>query len=514
MLSVRLLSILFLIVTFAVSSASSAPWGDSVTGDLHWGESLKLRDYRLEAADFSRDAAPNPMVLLKLYKGEELLTQRPLSQGENFSFNDEILAMVDNITVPDRSENNDMPVAKVRLGLYAIPEIISHVASDKDSYEPGEEISLGLTVENQGIENASGIRIKISSSPELVDKDYGISELKAGEVRVLADTDAETAIRLMAPYSPGLKEFKIRARAEFIDEEGKDHESEGYSTFSVNGQLHLHKQVQEAMRLGTSYPVILTLRNPGANLISADVSDDVPSGFSTSSSLKWKVDVGPGKTESVSYDLRPDGSGGDFILPPATARYALGGETFESRSESPSVNVTGPRLKVEKSISSSNVRPGEEVEVSIDLENEGRQTVMASLNESLPGWARLISGRTSLSRLLKAGEKASLSYSIASDRPGEYEIPATAVSYANSAGDLFSINSSSLNLEVQEERPQVNVTTSDVTASDVNTSNVTSAVQESPAHSANYALPDMASYIWILFAALLALIYLLLERIL
>ncbi|HWQ20118.1 MAG TPA: hypothetical protein VN455_10110, partial [Methanotrichaceae archaeon] len=425
MLIMRLLSILFFAAVFTASSAS---WGDSTTGNLHWGDSIELEGYRLEVADFSKEDTPAPMVLLKLYNRDGLITQRTLSQGQNFSLDDEIMAAVDAISVPDHSEGNDQPEAKVRLVLKAIPEIILHLTSSKDSYEPGEEIRLGLTVENQGTVDAEGIRINISSVPELLARDYGISELKAGGVGVLADTDAENAIILWAPYSQGLKEFKIRARAEYSDESSKGHESDGYGAFSVTDQLRLHKQVQETMKLGTSYPVILTLRNPGENSGSADLSDGLPDGFSSSSSLKWKVEVEPGKTQTVSYDMKPEGQGGDFILPPAVARYDLGGEAFESRSESPSVNVTGPRLNVEKRISSSKVRPGEAVVVSIDVKNEGNQTVKASLNESLPAFAKLVGGKTRISQILKPGDIASLSYSISWNRPGDYVIPAASIS--------------------------------------------------------------------------------------
>lgn len=504
MLVIRLLPILFFLVAFTASSAS---WGDSATGDLHWGDSLNLKDYRLEAADFSREGTPLPMVLLKLYKGDLLLTQRTLSQGENFSLDDEIMATVDNVTVPGRFEGNDQPAARVRLQLKAVPEIVLRVTSDKDSYEPGEEIHLGLAVENQGTDDAEDLKINISSIPELVGHDYRISELKAGEASTLADTDTEKAIILQAPYLPGIKEFNVMARAEFLDSGGKDYESDGYATFSVTGQLHLHKQVQEAMKLGTSYPVVLTLRNPGDIQISAEVSDDLPEGFGTSSGLKWNVEVGPGKSETVSYNIKPDGQGGDFVLPPAVARYDLSGESFESRSERPSVNVTGPRLSIEKRISSSNVRPEEAVWVSIDVKNEGDQTVKASLSESIPANARLLGGETNITRILRPGDLASLSYSISFKRPGEYQIPAAQVSYANSAGDLFSTNSSSLNLEVIEEKPRVNTS--------INTSAInTSAVQQPPQSGVNYALTGTAKYVLALTAALLGIIYSMLGKVL
>lgn len=113
---------------------------------------------------------------------------------------------------------------------------------------------------------------------------------------------------------------------------------------------------------------------------------------------------------------------------------------------------------------------------------------------------------------MKPGDTGSLSYSISWNRPGDYVIPAASISYTNSAGDLFSMNSSSMELEVREEGQKTSA------------SNMTSAAQQhaesgvlqhyKAGASSNYLLPGNATYLWAVFAALLAFIYILLEKIL
>lgn len=299
----QLISLLALVLFLQATAASAVTWGDYVSGDLHWGENISLEGYRLVAADFSTDAS-RPMVLLKLYKAKDLLIQRPLAPGENFTFDDTVTAEVDNITIPDNSEINDESVASVKLELDAAPQILLHLTSDKDSYEPGEEIRLKLAVENQGTEDAEGIRIKITSNPELLDYSYGISNITAGQTKNLSDGITEKVISWKAPSPPGPQEFTAKAEAVYSDKDGKDHESAGYTVFEVKGLLSLEKNIEATMELEKSYPVFLSLRNMGENPITVDLSDAVPDGFSTTSRLSWKVKVDPGKTEIVNYTIK------------------------------------------------------------------------------------------------------------------------------------------------------------------------------------------------------------------
>jgi hypothetical protein len=73
-------------------------------------------------------------------------------------------------------------------------------------------------------------------------------------------------------------------------------------------------------------------------------------------------------------------------------------------------------------------------------------------------------GETHLSQILNSGEEASLSYRLSCDKPGDYEIPETMVFYSDARGDQYSVNSSSLSLEVLEEKPNVNKTVAETTS--------------------------------------------------
>lgn len=499
-----------ILLFFLLAAADATPsLGNSVSEDMHWGENISLEGYRLEAADFSTDVL-RPLVFLKLYKANELLIQRLMAPGENFTFDDAVMVEVDSILIPDSSVESDEPMATVRLGLYAAPEILLHLTPEKESYEPGEEIRMKLAVENQGTETAKSIKIQISSNPKLVDYSYRFSDLKAGEIETQSDGSTEKTIRFKAPRFAGPQELSVKARAVYSDEVGRERESTVYSVVGIKGPLSFNKRVEETMKLGKSYPVTLSLRNMGDNAIAVDLSDAIADGFSTTSSLSWKVKVDPGKTEIVSYDLVPNKAGDGQVLPAATAIYEAAERSFQSQSNSLSVDVVGPHIAVEKRISPSIAKPGDDVEVQIDIINEGNQTVKVSVNDSMPEWASLVRGQTGISRLLVAGDKISLSYTIAGSEPGDYEIPETVVLYNGADGLNYRMNSSTLNLKVEEEKfegekPAVNMTLPQQNAKEeINSS----------APSADVRPSKGPAFLWALPAALLLIIYALLGRIL
>ena len=181
--------------------------------------------------------------------------------------------------------------------------------------------------------------------------------------------------------------------------------------------------------------------------------------------------------------------------------------------------MIGPNLAVEKQISSSTVNPGEEVEVSVDVINKGNQTIKVSLNESIPDWAHLVRGQTSTSRLLVAGDNIAFSYTISCNTPGDYEIPETVVSCTNAEGHTYRLSSSSLHLLVRENRPttkKANITLMPKKIADhFNEPAINEPANSNSSNSSvNVKSPNESSYIWVLSAAFLAIVYVLLGRIL
>ncbi|MDD1761015.1 MAG: hypothetical protein LUQ59_02170 [Methanothrix sp.] len=489
MLLIRIFALFFLAQSLAASGSETSPTiGDFVQGDLHWKENLSLDGYRLEAKDFSSDRS-NPSVLLKLSRGGEQLMEQPLSQSESFTYDDAVLAEVDSIFMPDRSEGNDEPTARVRLALYAAPSIALRLISDKDSYDPGEEIRMKLIAENEGTEDAEGIRINLSSEPQCFQFKDKISKLPAGSSSQIGAGDNEKWIRLKAPLLSEPTRMQLSADARYSDKNDLVHESSGYCRIDVSGQITIHKRTTEEMVPGKEYPVILTLRNFGKENTTVDLLDSVSQEFFTGSDMSWTIDLPAEKTETVSYNIKASRPGAGLALPAAVASYKIGNTSYKSWSEDLSIDVFGPYLEIEKKVSPHSVHPGDMVAISIDIKNRGNRTVKAIINETVPAWARLLGGETKFDKILNSSEEASLSYRISCKEPGNYEIPETKVLYADARGDGYSANSSSLSLLVMKDEPPINMTEKETATAGHNVSTT-------------------------LFILVLALIYFLLEKIL
>lgn len=267
---------------------------------------------------------------------------------------------------------------------------------------------------------------------------------------------------------------------------------------------------------GKEYPVILILRNFGKENVTVYLEDSVSQEFSTGSDMSWMIGLPAGKTEIVSYNIRTSRPGVGLALPAAAASYQIGNKSYESRSEGLSIDVSGPYLEVEKRISPSSVHPGDAVRIFMDIKNRGNRTVKASINETVPAWAKLLGGKTQFNKIFNSSEEATHSYLISCKVPGNYKIPETKVLYSDARGDHYSINSSSLNLFVIEEESPLNMTGGEKSSAREDVSTVTN-ISDAPYNSMdlndlNYFIES--SSLWISFLLVSAIIYLLLGKIL
>jgi len=105
---------------------------------------------------------------------------------------------------------------------------------------------------------------------------------------------------------------------------------------------------------------------------------------------------------------------------------------------------------VKKEVSSSKVETGGEVTVNLTAENVGNRRTKASVKETIPSWARFVSGETEFSRLLLPGDTASLEYAISCPEVGSFEIPPTSVCYRDEDGTACTLESSRLKIKVED----------------------------------------------------------------
>ena len=445
----------FLISLLFISLVSSAvEWGDRTEGELHWGEHLRLGEYALEVADFTPEDSTPRMVMRNLYQGKELIASRALEAGDNFSIDDRVLVTAEKIEMRDYLLDECAEAcASVGLQTRAVPELRLYLVTEKDSYEPGEYIDFRLSVENTGTVEAEFIKVDLVSEPPLVFARYARSSLVPGEVW---DEDLSTEkvdpieFRQKAPYPPGPEEFRVKARARYLDPEGDPGEAWGETIFDVFGLIKLHKYLEETQNFGEDFYVCLSLRNSGNKTLNVEVTDSAGRDFETDSSLEWDLEIPSGSSEVMSYRLGATRPGEEQTLPPAEAVYSMEGVSYKVFSESPVVDVIGPLVEIKRRASSARVRVGEDVVVTVEAKNVENRRTKVSLEEPVPEWAKLRAGETWGSWVLMPEETATLEYTISCRRAGRFEVPGTIICYRNGEGAACSADSSPLRIIAEE----------------------------------------------------------------
>jgi len=442
---------LFILLALA-SAAQSVVWNEGVNGELHWGEGLFLEGYNLKLADFSIKNLGTSNVLLELQKDNLTIARRALRAGEWFILNDSIKVTVQQII---RGDIQDDPSAKIWVQIPAAAEISLVLTGKRDVFQGGDEMSLQLQIENKGIVDAENLKITLDSIPPFVNARYSISAVEAGRVWDKKKNTREIdniKINLKVPYFPEPTDLKLKAHAEYTDQQGKAYESWGGAVFRISGPLQLHKRVEEIQDFQKSYYVINSLRNTGNRTLSITLSDSTGSGFHTNSSLNWKLNLSPGEAKTESYRIEAKEPSVGQILLNAEARYSWDDMSYTIRSEKPVVDVFGPLIEVKKSVSPTELEPGRVTTVLIQLVNTGNKKAVVFLQELVPGETELISGSVNESLMLSPNETYSKEYQLRCIKPGIIRLPSTEIIYRDVLGNEYRTNTRAFENDVQTEK--------------------------------------------------------------
>jgi len=441
-----------LILLATASTAQAVVWNEGVSGELHWGEALLLDNYTTKLADFSIENSGTAKVLVDLQKDNLTIASRALQAGEWFSLNDSIKVTMQQIV---RGDIQDDPSAKIRMQLPAASEISLILIGVRDIFQGGDEMRMQLKIENKGIVDAENLRITLDSIPPLVNARYSIPAVEAGRVWDKKKNTREidnTKINLKAPYFPEPNDLEIRAHAEYSDPDGMAYESWGGAVFRISGPLQLHKRVEEIQDFQKSYYVINSLRNAGNRTLAITLSDSTGSGFHSNSSLNWKLNLSPGEMKTKSYRIEAKRPGKAQVLPDGEARYSWDNRSYTVHSERPVVDVFGPLIEVERSVSPTKVELGKVVTVLMELANTGNKNAVISLQELVPEGTELVSESVNESLMLSPNETYSKEYLLRCTNPGIISLPSTEISYRDVRGNEYHTSARALEIEVQAEK--------------------------------------------------------------
>ncbi|WP_094228507.1 COG1470 family protein [Methanolobus psychrotolerans] len=181
----------------------------------------------------------------------------------------------------------------------------------------------------------------------------------------------------------------------------------------------------------------------GIPLESVSIQEFIPQEFvfDPDSEIKWNLSFEPFETKTVSYSLkalRP----GTYAFNGTLIRIEHEGRTYSKELNASNIIVHGPFINLSKSMSSDSINLHDEVNITLNIANEGDRAAYVTVSDQLPVGAVLLSGDTGKSRVLRADESFSLTYSVRMDKAGDIVIPATRAKFVDSKeyeGTVYSI---------------------------------------------------------------------------
>ena len=224
---------------------------------------------------------------------------------------------------------------------------------------------------------------------------------------------------------------------------------------SIN--LSIRKTTVDSMLLKDYTSVSLFAINNGtSDLKNVVITDSLPDSFRLlgNQSLRWVVDIPANEEREYRYLVRPlEPSKEGIVFPKAAAEFRINNKLYSIRSNQPRIVVQGPKIVLKKQTDVSEVKPGNNVTVTVVAENTGTAPTSIIISDSLPEGASLVSGGTTYEGVLEANMKASFNYTLRIDSKQPIKLHPANADYYESGSKGRKLSTRSQELEIQIKSP-------------------------------------------------------------
>lgn len=438
-----LLIVLGLCMPAHASTSDDVEWKvivDSTT--LHWADSVTNGGYVIQAGDFDEDG----LVYITISKDGQVKELAPLETGDTLIAEDEIKVYVREVNPDKREWGSEIRNPTVTIQIYrrALPSLGLILVTDEYSYDPKSysspsTITATITVRNTGDAKIKNVDLTI---------DTGGLELTEGDLTyhydaiLKSESTCGTMIKMKVPILWDTSSFTISAEAKGYDIKGAEYSGDGSISVSIDKkwELFVTKSMTENAYMGETVNTFVNIRNTGiCDIDMITVTDEMIEGLELINNITLEKAISLKSGECASnlfeYDLKPISSG-TFTAPVATAIFtAPNGEEYTVSSGYPRVTINGPNIILTKKVSTSNVNPGDEVTVTVDVLNAGNVDASVTTSCSLPATGTFVEGDRGFKEMLSGGEGfKSFSYVMRMETRGKVELPSATANFVDMQG--------------------------------------------------------------------------------
>lgn len=439
----------------AVFSPSDIEWGAPVSGTLYRGNTLVNGEYTVKAVQFSSpvhgikniqgnvvpEVTVYPMVFLGIYKNGALVREIVMNMTSESYIDPDYDIRISVTEFLKRSAREWVheyynPWASVSVQTRAKPELEVAIRTDKTSYTSYDDkiISAKIIVTNSGEAFAENVDVNLDTG-EL--RPMG-DKLHQYYYKIDKNTVQSFKVSLVVPESANETSYNLSTRVKGYDAKDLEYSASGEAVVTVLPKkdfLVISKAAKDRIYLNDTEVVKITVSNAGLyDIYNISLNDSLNENFELRSDtpLQWHIPVlKPGQEWSKEYSVKPlRASLSGFTIPAAGAKFTVNGRQFSTYSNRATVVVNGPIIILNKMVNKDTVAAGEDIKVTVSINNIGNIATRAEVTDSLPDGASLVSGQISLApTFLELNTPQGFSYTIRMNKKGKVELPAAVLNY-------------------------------------------------------------------------------------
>ncbi len=448
-MSIRSIFFLFLVLFCLVSQASAyssadIEWESVKTATLHWGDAVTVDHYVITADDFNKDG----YAYITICKDNRYMTSGALKLSDNVIYRDtvngyDIKVYVSALSLKVDSWTGNLidPTVKVQIYRRGLPDLEVKLKIGKESYDPTRLstprfIEGNVTIKNVGDAKASNVVLNIDTDG------LKLAEGKLTQTSVSLEKGESAkplAFKLQIPLLWDEEDFKIVAQVTANDINNDKHVFNGTKTITIRpkSEILLTKSCTGKIYMDETAYVSLIVRNTGPYALNSILISDIQTDdLELKDNVQTKKTIslnGQETTTAIEYTLKPI-KPGKFKLPKATATFTVDDKKYTFESDVPSIEVNGPYIVLDKKVNVSSFNPGDNVLVTVSVENEGTRDANVKIEETVPTGTSFVSGVMTFNDVVNDKSAKSFSYVLKLENTADIKLPATSAKFVDLEG--------------------------------------------------------------------------------
>ncbi|AEH60416.1 hypothetical protein Mzhil_0546 [Methanosalsum zhilinae DSM 4017] len=261
-------------------------------------------------------------------------------------------------------------------------------------------------------------------------------------------TEIVTGFNITTPY----------AEFEFYEKEEDEEDIEFIMDSWINSTIDFDASAGHSVHLDERIYINVDVNNlKDIHFEDVKVISSYPDNFiyDPDKDIEWNFELKPNGKNTFSYSLKSL-KPGEFTIPGFELRLTHLGVTYRKYTDDFDIEIYGPYLEIDKSLSSDSAEKGDILDVSVSIRNKGNRAANVKFKDEIPDFFKYVDGDTRINKVLQPSGEHSIQYSVEVIESGSLVIPSAEVLATDTRGIEYLFISERIGLEVSNgDRPYI-----------------------------------------------------------